>query len=255
MKKKRYLFFRKTFIFLVLTSFFLMGCNTIANSSEKLKVTIKDLTPPVITISKSNIEITENDKYELSDNYSVKDNMSEKPKIEIDDSGFSNKKPGTYKITITATDNDGNSSNAKFTVVVKEKPKPVEKEEKKENQSSNNTQSDNNSTSKPNSSSSDNNNVAAVPEQPSQPAQQPTETPSQQQPVTPPVDQQPSASEDDEWDSGEKKQVHGSETFLFAAYGGADGAYNACAQALNQHTRGGCSINSEGSGYILNWTD
>lgn len=103
---------------------FLVACSS-SNSASALDITIKDLTAPEITVNKKTYSITEGDSFDINDCYSVSDNLTKEPTVEIDDGGFNNKKAGTYTIKITATDESGNVTEDSFTVEVKEKPKPT----------------------------------------------------------------------------------------------------------------------------------
>ena len=154
--------------YLLCLSTFLTACSSGASISA-LDITIKDLTAPTITIKKKTYSITEGDSFKIQDCYSVSDNLTEKPTIDIDEGGFSNKKAGTYTIKITATDESGNTAEDSFKVEVKEKPKPTptptptlkETPEAKENS---NTQSNANSDSsynQSNNSSSSQNNASS----------------------------------------------------------------------------------------------
>ena len=131
--------------YLLCLSTFLTACSSGASISA-LDITIKDLTAPTITIKKKTYSITEGDSFKIQDCYSVSDNLTEKPTIDIDEGGFSNKKAGTYTIKITATDESGNTAEDSFKVEVKEKPKPTPTptptpEETKNNNSSSNSNS------------------------------------------------------------------------------------------------------------------
>ena len=156
--------------YLLCLSTFLTACSSGASISA-LDITIKDLTAPTITIKKKTYSITEGDSFKIQDCYSVFDNLTEKPTVDIDEGGFSNKKAGTYIIKITATDENGNTAEDSFKVEVKEKPKPTptptptptlkETSEAKENS---NTQSNANSDSsynQSNNSSSSQNNASS----------------------------------------------------------------------------------------------
>ena len=154
--------------YLLCLSTFLTACSSGASISA-LDITIKDLTAPTITIKKKTYSITEGDSFKIQDCYSVSDNLTEKPTIDIDEGGFSNKKAGTYTIKITATDESGNTAEDSFKVEVKEKPKPTptptptlkKTPEAKENS---NTQSNANSDSsynQSNNSSSSQNNASS----------------------------------------------------------------------------------------------
>ena len=154
--------------YLLCLSTFLTACSSGASISA-LDITIKDLTAPTITIKKKTYSITEGDSFKIQDCYSVFDNLTEKPTVDIDEGGFSNKKAGTYTIKITATDESGNTAEDSFKVEVKEKPKPTptptptlkKTPEAKENS---NTQSNANSDSsynQSNNSSSSQNNASS----------------------------------------------------------------------------------------------
>ena len=120
----------------------LLGCTTSNDSQDMLSITIKDLTAPTIAIQKKSYSITEGDSFDIDDCYSVSDNMTDTPTVVVEDNGFNNTKIGTYKIKITATDDDGNETTDSFTVEVKEKPKPTPtptveaKQEQKDNTNS-----------------------------------------------------------------------------------------------------------------------
>ena len=133
-------------LFLIACCFAIFGCSKANNREAKFSITIKDLTAPTITIKKKTYSITEGDSFKIQDCYSVSDNLTEKPTIDIDEGGFSNKKAGTYTIKITATDESGNTAEDSFKVEVKEKPKPTPTptptpEETKNNNSSSNSNS------------------------------------------------------------------------------------------------------------------
>ena len=154
--------------YLLCLSTFLTACSSGASISA-LDITIKDLTAPTITIKKKTYSITEGDSFKIQDCYSVFDNLTEKPTVDIDEGGFSNKKAGTYTIKITATDESGNTAEDSFKVEVKEKPKPTptatptlkETPEAKENSNTQSNANSDSSYSQSNNSSSSQNNASS----------------------------------------------------------------------------------------------
>lgn len=132
---------RKILIFLFCIT--LLGCFK-NDTSEHIEISVKDLTAPTITIKNKNITITEGDKFNIDEYYSVTDNMDSSPKITVDDS-YKTDTPGKYKITITATDADGNETSGVITLTVKEKekPKPVQTEKPSTDNSTQNEVPDN----------------------------------------------------------------------------------------------------------------
>ena len=156
--------------YLLCLSTFLTACSSGASISA-LDITIKDLTAPTITIKKKTYSITEGDSFKIQDCYSVFDNLTEKPTVDIDEGGFSNKKAGTYTIKITATDENGNTAEDSFKVEVKEKPKPTptptptptlkETPEAKENSNTQSNANSDSSYSQSNNSSSSQNNASS----------------------------------------------------------------------------------------------
>ena len=154
--------------YLLCLSTFLTACSSGASISA-LDITIKDLTAPTITIKKKTYSITEGDSFKIQDCYSVFDNLTEKPTVDIDEGGFSNKKAGTYTIKITATDESGNTAEDSFKVEVKEKPKPTptptptlkKTPEAKENSNTQSNANSDSSYSQSNNSSSSQNNASS----------------------------------------------------------------------------------------------
>ena len=154
--------------YLLCLSTFLTACSSGASISA-LDITIKDLTAPTITIKKKTYSITEGDSFKIQDCYSVSDNLTEKPTIDIDEGEFSNKKAGTYTIKITATDESGNTAEDSFKVEVKEKPKPTptptptlkKTPEAKENSNTQSNANSDSSYSQSNNSSSSQNNASS----------------------------------------------------------------------------------------------
>ena len=154
--------------YLLCLSTFLTACSS-GTSISALDITIKDLTAPTITIKKKTYSITEGDSFKIQDCYSVSDNLTEKPTIDIDEGEFSNKKAGTYTIKITATDESGNTAEDSFKVEVKEKPKPTptptptlkETSEAKENSNTQSNANSDSSYSQSNNSSSSQNNASS----------------------------------------------------------------------------------------------
>lgn len=104
---------------------FASGCIDARFRGERVEITVVDHTAPTITILKKTSTITEGDKFDLTKCYSVKDNYTKDPAVEYSGDKFDASKPGTYRIHVTVTDNDGNTAEGTFTVIVKEKPKPT----------------------------------------------------------------------------------------------------------------------------------
>lgn len=136
---------RKSLIHTIITASLLLmsGC---ASASAKINVKVIDTSPPVLKVT--NKEVAEGDVLKVSDLYTVEDNATRKPDISIEgdftlDTDLSELKPGEYTAVITATDKQGNSTDAEVKVTVQEKPKEPDPEpapEPEQNNTSNITQ-------------------------------------------------------------------------------------------------------------------
>jgi len=85
----------------------------------------KDTEPPTITLESDTYNQVVNETVDFLKLVTVTDNKSDASKIKVevtDWGGYDKSKLGTYVITITATDEAGNFSTAKLTVVVMNKP-------------------------------------------------------------------------------------------------------------------------------------
>ena len=101
---------------------------------KDVKITVKDTKKPEITLKKDKIMITAGNKLTLKDNVkTVKDPVDGALKYsdkEIKKSGYyidkgklNTKKAGTYEVIVKAFDVNGNKTEKKFKVIVKEKEK------------------------------------------------------------------------------------------------------------------------------------
>ena len=99
------------------------GCSKI-NTKERVVVTVIDKSAPKIKILKKATTITEGDEFNIDKCFQVEDNVTKEPDIQIENGGFDSNKPGSYKITVTATDEAGNVTSATFKVTVDKKPEP-----------------------------------------------------------------------------------------------------------------------------------
>lgn len=92
-------------------------------SEKTLKITVVDKEKPIIE-GVSNREITVGDNINLQEGITATDNVDGKVEVKIDGT-VDIKKAGNYDIKVIASDKSGNTEEAKFTVTVKEKPKPT----------------------------------------------------------------------------------------------------------------------------------
>ena len=93
------------------------------SQSKKVNINVVDTVKPVFEVFNTQVEVeAETKEIKWADYYQASDLTD--VQIKVDDSEVDLNKAGTYKITVTATDANGNfiSKNAK--VKVKEKPKP-----------------------------------------------------------------------------------------------------------------------------------
>ncbi|MCR0181027.1 bacterial Ig-like domain-containing protein, partial [[Clostridium] innocuum] len=101
---------------------------------KDVKITVKDTKKPEIVLKKDKVTIAAGDKLDLKDNVkSVKDPVDGNLKYsdkEIKTSGYyidkgklNTKKAGTYEVIVKAFDVNGNKTEKKFKVIVKEKEK------------------------------------------------------------------------------------------------------------------------------------
>ena len=101
---------------------------------KDVKITVKDTKKPEIVLKKDKVTITAGDKLDLKNNVkAVKDPVDGDLKYsdkELKKSGYyiskgklNVKKAGTYEATVTAFDANGNKTEKKFKVIVKEKEK------------------------------------------------------------------------------------------------------------------------------------
>ncbi len=93
------------------------------SQSKKVNINVVDTVKPVFEVFNTQVEVeAETKEIKWADYYQASDLTD--VQIKVDDSEVDLNKTGTYKITVTATDANGNfiSKNAK--VKVKEKPKP-----------------------------------------------------------------------------------------------------------------------------------
>ncbi|MCR0609497.1 flagellar biosynthesis protein FlgM, partial [[Clostridium] innocuum] len=101
---------------------------------KDVKITVKDTKKPEIVLKKDKVTITAGDKLNLKDNVkSVKDPVdgalkysdkeTKKSGYYIDKGKLNTKKAGTYEVIVKAFDVNGNKTEKKFKVIVKEKEK------------------------------------------------------------------------------------------------------------------------------------
>ena len=116
---------------------------------KDVKITVKDTKKPEITLKKDKITITAGNKLTLKDNVkTVKDPVDGALKYsdkEIKKSGYyidkgklNTKKAGTYEVIVKAFDVNGNKTEKKFKVIVKEKEKATTEGQKSEAAQNNN---------------------------------------------------------------------------------------------------------------------
>jgi hypothetical protein len=103
---------------------------------KDVKITVKDTKKPEIVLKKDKVTITAGDKLNLKDNVkSVKDPVdgalkysdkeTKKSGYYIDKGKLNTKKAGTYEVIVKAFDANGNKTEKKFKVIVKEKEKAI----------------------------------------------------------------------------------------------------------------------------------
>ena len=101
---------------------------------KDVKITVKDTKKPEIVLKKDKVTIAAGDKLDLKDNVkSVKDPVDgvlkysgkeiKKSGYYIDKGKLNTKKAGTYEVIVKAFDANGNKTEKKFKVIVKEKEK------------------------------------------------------------------------------------------------------------------------------------
>ena len=116
---------------------------------KEIKVTVKETKKPEIVLNKDNVTITAGDKLDLKDNVkSVKDPIdgtlkysdkeTKKSGYYIDKGKLNTKKAGTYEVIVKAFDVNGNKTEKKFKVIVKEKEKATTEGQKSEAAQNNN---------------------------------------------------------------------------------------------------------------------
>ncbi|MCD8161525.1 MAG: DUF5011 domain-containing protein [Clostridiales bacterium] len=100
------------------------------NKAEKsAAVTIKDTTPPVITLSTASLSLTAGDDApDYSSLVSASDTTDGDltTSVSVDDSAVDYSTPGTYEVTYTVSDSSGNASTKSATVTVKSKTTVIE---------------------------------------------------------------------------------------------------------------------------------
>lgn len=127
---------------------------------KEIKVTVKDTKKPEIVLKKDNVTITAGDKLDLKDNVkSVKDPIdgtlkysdkeTKKSGYYIDKGKLNTKKAGTYEVIVKAFDVNGNKTEKKFKVIVKEKEKATTEGQKSEAAQNNNNAGQRSETSSP----------------------------------------------------------------------------------------------------------
>ena len=127
---------------------------------KDVKITVKDTKKPEITLKKDKIMITAGNKLTLKDNVkTVKDPVDGALKYsdkEIKKSGYyidkgklNTKKAGTYEVIVKAFDVNGNKTEKKFKVIVKEKEKATTEGQKSEAAQNNNNAGQRSETSSP----------------------------------------------------------------------------------------------------------
>ena len=103
---------------------------------KDVKITVKDTKKPEIVLKKDKVTIAAGDKLDLKDNVkSVKDPVDgvlkysgkeiKKSGYYIDKGKLNTKKAGTYEVIVKAFDANGNKTEKKFKVIVKEKEKAI----------------------------------------------------------------------------------------------------------------------------------
>ena len=103
---------------------------------KDVKITVKDTKKPEIVLKKDKVTIAAGDKLDLKDNVkSVKDPVdgalkysdkeTKKSGYYIDKGKLNTKKAGTYEVIVKAFDANGNKTEKKFKVIVKEKEKAI----------------------------------------------------------------------------------------------------------------------------------
>lgn len=127
---------------------------------KDVKITVEDTKKPEIILKKDKITITAGDKLDLKDNVkAVKDPVDGNLKYsdkEIKTSGYyiskeklNVKKAGTYEVIVKAFDVNGNKTEKKFKVIVKEKEKATTEGQKSEAAQNNNDAGQRSETSSP----------------------------------------------------------------------------------------------------------
>ena len=127
---------------------------------KDVKIIVKDTKRPEIVLKKDKVTITAGDKLNLKDNVkSVKDPVdgalkysdkeTKKSGYCIDKGKLNTKKAGTYEVIVKAFDVNGNKTEKKFKVIVKEKEKATTEGQKSEAAQNNNDAGQRSETSSP----------------------------------------------------------------------------------------------------------
>ena len=97
----------------------------IGSKTYKFRIKGKDTTAPVITTSKDEYEVEEDNEYfDYKSLFEVKDNYDKDPVVSYD-TDLDLEKIGNYKVTAIAKDKNGNASEKTITVSVVEKEKEI----------------------------------------------------------------------------------------------------------------------------------
>ncbi|WP_134169466.1 hypothetical protein [Breznakia blatticola] len=114
----------------LLSCLLLVGCQQatkeeVKHKESEISVSVKDLSPPNITLTKNRIEIIVGDDLDLSSYIKVTDNVTKNIEYKLE-GDYDKNVPGEYAISIFAKDEEGNATNKEIKIIVKEKELPKE---------------------------------------------------------------------------------------------------------------------------------